>query len=155
MSTEIIRLSRAQAVLDLELLEIDAENVETGELYARLRALKLPREAAIRLEALVEVSRKIGGKIIAIGKIIVLKLLEFIRQHPNMVAGMALGAAVSVLCNAIPFLGTLLAPIALAVGVAVGGIAGHRLDKSVVNPSASPFVIAQDVLKSPRISLPC
>jgi uncharacterized membrane protein len=147
MVTEIIRPTRAQAELELELLEIEAEGVETGELYASLRTLKLPREAAIRLEALTEVSRKIGDKIIAVGRIIVLKLLEFIKKHPHMIAGMALGAAVSVLISSsIPFFGTLLAPLALTLGIIIGGVAGHRLDKGV-RESGGIFNIAQDVLE--------
>jgi hypothetical protein len=142
-----MEISRAQAVLELELLEIDAEGVETGELYASLRDLKLPREVAVRLEALAEISGKISGKAIAVGKIIVLKQLEFIRQHPYMAVGMALGATVSVLSNAIPLLGSLLAPVALVLGVAIGGIAGHWLDEGMRDTSANPIIIAQDVLE--------
>ncbi|MDR2092503.1 MAG: hypothetical protein LBP58_04200 [Azoarcus sp.] len=150
MVTEVVRLSRAQAELELELLEIEAEGIETGELYASLRAIKLPREVAARLEALAEVSRRIGDKVIAVGRIIVMKLLEFIRRNPAMAAGMALGAAVSVLVNAVPMLGNLLAPVALVIGVAIGGIAGHRLDKGVFDTSASIINIAQDALEIAR-----
>ncbi|MDR0578426.1 MAG: hypothetical protein LBI87_13075 [Candidatus Accumulibacter sp.] len=145
--TDDIRPTRAQAELELELLEIEAEDIETGDLYASLRALDLPREAAIRLEALSQISRKIGGKILAVGKIIVLKLLEFIRRNPGMAAGMALGAAISALINAVPVLGTLLAPVALTVGVAIGAVAGHRLDKGRYDMSGSLVNIAQDALE--------
>jgi hypothetical protein len=149
-NVEIIRPSRAQASLELELLGIEAEEVETGALYARLRGLELPREVAIRLESLSEVSRMIGDKILAVGKIIVLKLLEFVEQHPNMAVGMALGAAVSVLVSSIPWVGQLLTPVSLALGVAIGGIAGHRLDKGKDIVNDSVVVIAQDALEIAR-----
>ncbi|MDR3299438.1 MAG: hypothetical protein LBU43_05430 [Candidatus Accumulibacter sp.] len=113
---------------------------------ANSSALKLPREAAIRLEALAEVSRKIGGKVVAIGKIIVLKLLEFVRQNSGLAIGVALGAALSVLIAGIPFLGPLLAPVALAFGVTVGAIAGHRVDKGATGP-VGIIGIAQEIIE--------
>ena len=146
MNMQVVALTRAQAVLKLELLEIEAEEIEDGAFFAKLRALKLPREVAIRLEALAGVTRKVGGKLIAIGKIIILKLIEFVRQHPNMAIGMALGAALSVLITAIPVLGPVLAPVALALGVVVGGISGHGIDKGVTS-TVIEIAIAQGIIE--------
>ncbi|GHU33387.1 hypothetical protein AGMMS50256_25220 [Betaproteobacteria bacterium] len=150
MNTQVVVLTRAQAELELDLLELEAEEVEDGMLFAKLRSLEIPREVAIRLEALAGVTRKVGGKLVAIGKIIILKLIEFVEKHPNMAVGIALGAALSTLITAIPVLGPLLAPVALALGVAVGGIAGHGVDKGVTSP-VEVIAITQDVIEIARV----
>jgi hypothetical protein len=149
MNTQVVVLTRAQAELELDLLGLETEEVEDGTFFAELRSLKLPREVAIRLEALAGVTRKVGGKLIAIGKIIILKLIEFVQQHPNLATGMALGAALSVLITGIPVLGPVLAPVALALGVVVGGIAGHGVDKGMTSP-VEVIAIAQGIIEIAR-----
>ena len=50
-------------------------------------------------------------------------------MHPHLAVGVALGIAVGILVNSIPFFGSFLAPLAMILGVGLGAIAGHRLDK--------------------------
>lgn len=146
-NTEILRpLSRPQAELELDILQIEADDIQPGDLYATLREMGLPPEIAIRLEALIDTTRKIGGRTINIGKIIVLKLIEFVKQHRNLAIGVAIGAAVSTLVGAIPLLGPLLAPVALVLGISVGAIAGHRLDKGIRSDDGI-ISITQDVIE--------
>lgn len=142
-----------KARLELALWQADADMASSSDLYIRLTELGLPSEIAIRLKALMEVVRPIGDKLLSIGKIIVLKLIEFIDRHPNLATGIALGAAVSTLIGAIPFLGPILAPIALPLGVAVGAIAGHRIDKAQggkMDADLGIIDIAQDVIEIAR-----
>lgn len=142
-----------QARLELALWQADAEMSSSSDIYIRLTEMGLPSEVAIRLKALVEIVKPIGDKMINIGKIIALKLIEFVEQHPNMAAGIALGAAVSSLIASIPFLGPILAPIALALGVAAGAIAGHRVDVAHggnVNSNLGLVPLAQDVIEIAR-----
>lgn len=117
-----------QARLELALWQADADMSSSSDLYIRLTEMGLPSEVVIRLKSLLEIVKPIGNKMISIGKIIALKLIEFIEQHPNLATGIALGAAVSSLVASIPFLGLILAPIALPLGITVGAIAGHRVD---------------------------
>lgn len=147
------RMTLPQARLELALWQADADTVSSSDLYIRLTEMGLPPEVAIRLKALLEMVKPIGDKLISIGKIIVLKLMEFIEQHPNLATGIALGAAVSSLIASIPFLGQILAPIALPLGIAAGAIAGHRVDRADgkgINDDLGVMAIAQDVIEIAR-----
>jgi len=142
-----------QARLELALWQAEADMASSSDIYIRLTEKGLPSEVAIRLKELLDWARPIGGKMISIGKIIVIKLIEFIEKHPNLATGIALGAAVSSLIAAIPFLGPILAPIALPLGIAVGAIAGHRVDKAQggkMNGGLGLIDIAQDVIEIAR-----
>jgi hypothetical protein len=74
----------------------------------------------------------VGGEIINIGKIILMKIIEFIKENPNLSVGIALGAIAGVLASVfiswIPFIGHLLQAVAVGAGMFIGAIAGYRLD---------------------------
>jgi hypothetical protein len=143
-----------QAKLELALWQAEADKASSSDLYIHLTEMGLPSEIAIRLKELLEIVKPIGEKMVSIGKIIVLKLIEFIDQHPNLATGIALGAAVSSLISSIPFLGPILAPIAIPLGIAVGAIAGHRVDKAQgvrMNDNLGLIDIAQDVIEIARV----
>lgn len=142
-----------QARLELALWQADAEMASSSDIYIRLTEMGLPSEVAIRLQDLLETVKPIGDKMISIGKIIALKLIEFIEENPNLAVGIALGAAISALLASIPFLGPILAPIALPLGITVGAIAGHRADKArdgKVNEGFGLMEVAQDVIAIAR-----
>ena len=95
-----------------------------------------------------------AGKVIHIGKIILIKLLEFVEEHFFLVAGAGigavLGAALAGLITSIPIVGQLLAPIATALGLtvtALGAIAGNELDKAVPNFGKSLVDTAKEFFK--------
>ncbi|WP_310383961.1 hypothetical protein [Roseateles sp.] len=142
-----------QARLELALWQVEAEIASSSDLYIRLTEMGLPSEVAIRLKELLEFVKTIGEKTFSIGKIVVLKLIEFIEKHPNMATGIALGAAVSSLIASIPVLGYLLAPIVLPLGIAIGAIGGHRMDKAQggkLTGEAGFASITQDVIEIAR-----
>jgi hypothetical protein len=56
--------------------------------------------------------------LIEVGKIIVIKIIEFLKANPKLAASLAIGAAVYLLAHAIPFIGPLLAPL-LAAAAAI------------------------------------
>ena len=98
-------------------------------------------------------TKQVAGKAISLGKVIVMKLIEFVKLHPNMAVGIALGAMLSALITSIPFLGPLLAPVTVPLGIAVGAIVGHRLDLAVggrMNGSIGIVEITQDVIEIAR-----
>jgi hypothetical protein len=147
------KMTLPQARLELALWQADADMSSSSDLYVRLTDMGLPPEVAIRLKALLEIVKPIGDKMFSIGKIIALKLIEFIEQHPNLATGIALGAAVSSLIASIPFVGPILAPIALTLGITVGAIAGHRVDMAQggnMNRDLGLIAIAQDVIEIAR-----
>jgi len=149
----VARLTLPQARLELALWQADADVASSSDIYIRLTEMGLPPEVAIRLKQLLDFVKPIAGKVISIGKIVVLKLIEFIERHPNLATGIALGAALSSLIAAIPFLGPFLAPIALALGISVGAIAGHRVDKArggKIDDDLGVVAIAQDVIEIAR-----
>ncbi|MFN7835661.1 MAG: hypothetical protein ACK5NY_07745 [Burkholderiaceae bacterium] len=146
-------MTQPLARLELALWQAEADMASSSDIYIRLTEMGLPSEVAIRLKELLEWAKPIGDKMISIGKIIVIKLIEFIEKHPNLATGIALGAAVSSLIAAIPFLGPILAPIALPLGITVGAIAGHRVDKAQdgkMNSGLGLIDITQDVIEIAR-----
>ncbi len=129
-------LLMAQALLKLTLLDAEAGSVKNSEVYAQLQELGLPEEVVSRLHELITATKKVGSRVFAIGKIVILKILEFVKAHPLLVVGAGIGAVVGVavtsLITSIPLFGQLLAPVAIALGIAitvVGAVAGYKLDK--------------------------
>ena len=129
-------LLMAQALLKLTLLDAETGSVKNSEVYAQLQELGLPEEVVSRLHELITATKKVGSRVFAVGKIVILKILDFVKAHPLLVVGAGIGAVVGVavtsLITSIPLFGQLLAPVAIALGIAitvVGAVAGHRLDK--------------------------
>lgn len=147
MATNV--LTPAEANLKQTILNAEAESISSSDIYAWLRESGLSSEAAIRLKSLIEVTAKIGDRIISVGKIILIKIIEFVKAHPNLAVGIAIGAAIGALVNMVPFIGAFLAPIATVIGVTIGVLGGHRLDKSAngQDQNTGLIAIAQDVIE--------
>lgn len=144
-------LSQAQADLKLTLMDAEAQSTSSSDLYLWLIESGMSSEVAIRLKELAEVTEKVADRTINIGKIILLKIIEFIKEHPNLAIGIAVGAAIGALVGLIPFVGVYLAPVVAAISATVGAIAGHRLDKieqgKVVNTATGFIAIGQDIIE--------
>jgi len=132
--------SKGRANLQLAIWNKQAEASTSEQLYIRIQKLGLPEEIVARLHDLILKVQQVAGKVIHIGKIILIKLLEFVEEHFFLVAGAGigavLGAALAGLITSIPIVGQLLAPIATALGLtvtALGAIAGNELDKAIPN----------------------
>lgn len=142
-------VSQAQANLKMALWQVDAESISSCDLYVWLNDTGLPYEVTIRLHELATYTRKVSNKVFAIGKILLIKIIEFVKAHPYLATGVAVGAAVGFLVNAILFIGPLLAPLATALGIVIFGMAGHRLDKRSQGKEISSGIlgIAEDVVE--------
>ncbi len=142
-------LTPAQANLELFILSSEAEAMSSSDFYAWLKERGLPDEAAIRLKAVAEITAEVGKRVINVGKLILIKIMEFVKAHPNLAIRIAIGAAIGALVGAIPWIGPFLAPIATLVGVSVGALAGHRLDKADLGTlqNSGIFAIGQDVIE--------
>ena len=88
-------LTPAQANLELALLSSEAETLSSSDFYAWLRDRGLPDEAAIRLKAVAEITAEIGQRIIQVGKMIIIRIMAFVRAHANLSIGIAIGAAIA------------------------------------------------------------
>jgi hypothetical protein len=155
-------LSIAQANLKLALWDAQAKAVGSSDLYIAIQELGLPEEVNSRLHQLLTYSKTVGNKVFSIGKIILLKIIEFVKAHPFLVAGISMGAtvgaAIASLITSIPFLGPLLSPIAALLGITItlfGAVIGYNLDKRFPNVGKDVVEIAQlffslvtDVLRS-------
>lgn len=131
-----IALSPAKANLKLALWQAEADSMSSSDLFVWLTDSGLPQEVILRLHELVTFTKKVGQKVFAIGKIVLMKILEFIKAHPHLVLGAGMGAvlglAVSSLMTSVPLIGQLLAPLAAVLGltsIVFGAVAGHRIDK--------------------------
>lgn len=145
------KLFPAQAELKLALWQADADSVTSGELYAWLVDTGLSSDVAIRLHELIQKTKRVGSKVFEVGKIILIKIIEFVKAHPFLVMGAgigaAVGAAVTSLIVSIPIVGQLLAPIATALGIAItvtGAVIGHNFDKKFKNVGQDIFEIAKN-----------
>jgi len=143
-------LSQAQANLKLAIWNAEADSVTSSELYVQIQELGLPEEVVSRLHELVSFTQRVAGKVFSIGKIVLLKILDFVKAHPFLIAGAGIGAvigaAIAGLITSIPFLGQILAPIAAILGItitAIGAVVGHRLDKQFQGVGEDIVEIAQ------------
>jgi len=121
-------MSPTAATLEVSMLHADANTFNFSEIAVDLATRKLPLEVVTRLQSLWDTTKIIAGEVITTGRIIVLKIWEFIKENTNMAIGVVIGAAIGALVGLIPFIGPLLAPIAMAIGATVGGLTGGRMD---------------------------
>ena len=143
-------LSTAQANLKLAIWNAEAESVKSGDLYIELQTLGLPEEVVSRLHQIFTYTKKVASKVFSVGKIVLVKIIEFVKAHPFLVIGFGIGAvvgsAIASLVISIPFIGQLLTPVAVMLGVSisvVGAVVGHRLDKQFQNVGEDVVEIAQ------------
>ncbi len=88
-----IFLTPAQANLELAILNAESESMSSSDFYAWLKEMGLPDEVAIRLKGVAEITAKVERRVINVGKIVLVKIIEFVKAHPNMAVGIAVGAA--------------------------------------------------------------
>ncbi|MGQ7817269.1 hypothetical protein ACUTAH_16650 [Metapseudomonas furukawaii] len=105
----------------------------------------IPPEIMTRLESVWEMTRTIAGEVVAIGKIVVMKIFEFLKANPNLTIGIALGAAVGALISGIPLLGAMLAPLVTALSVLCGAAVGAAKDEG--GDPSDPYFAAANLAK--------
>lgn len=106
-----------EAKLELAVIECDIVEDSKLELVTRLTNEGFPQEVVTRISQLWDQTKKIGEEIYHVGKIIISKILAFLKANPNLTAGMGVGLAIGIL---IPFVGPILMPLAVAVGAVIG-----------------------------------
>ena len=142
MSEAIVEpLSPEQGLFELTLMNSETSDYSFDTMVVEAIHRGLPPEVITRLKELWEKTKVVAGEVIAVGKIIVQQILEFIKSNPKLSIGMAVGAAVAVLISGIPILGPLLAPIAAVVSMVYFAGVGALIDKGDYSGSLSAAVI--------------
>lgn len=144
-------MTPAMANFKLVSLNAEAESINSSNFYAWLDSSGLPSEISIRLKSLVELTKEVSGRIISIGRIVLMKIIEFVKAHPKFFIGVAVGAAVGALANMIPLIGGLLSSITVPLGAFIGAYQGNRMDRKDQgnqNNSSNLFEsIPQDIIE--------
>jgi hypothetical protein len=133
-------LSPEQGLFELTLLNAERQEYEFEDVVIEGVRKGIPLEVITRLQEIWDVTKDIAGEGIAIGKIIVIAIFDFLKANPTLTAGMAIGAAVSSLIFAVPLIGPLLAPLGVALSTAYGAGVGAAMQEG--DYSASPVTAA-------------
>lgn len=135
-----MKFTPPQALMELTLLNAETSDERFEDFFVDGVGLGLPVEVLTRLKDLWGQTKRIGGEIVAIGKIIVQKIFEFLKANLNLMVGFAMGAAVGALVVGIPFIGPLLAPLSMLLGGLYGAGTCSATEKGIY--AGSPFTAA-------------
>lgn len=109
-------------------MQSQAKSTSVLDIFNDLKREGLSSEAITALKEIsLKTAKDITGKTIEVGKIIILKIIDFVKANPNVAMGMAIGAAFGFLVSFIPFIGPFLAPFATFMGVSAGTYYGNKL----------------------------
>lgn len=133
-------LRSEQALFELTLLNAEASDDEFDEVIIPLLNRGIPPEILTRLLQLWEHTKTVAGEIVAVGKIIVRAIVDFLIANPKLTIGLAIGGALASLIAAIPFLGPVLQPFATWISIAYGGGVGASMENG--DYSGSPITAA-------------
>lgn len=135
-------LSPEEGLFELTLLNAENHGIDFEDVYLEGTRQGIPAEILTRLKDLWETTKEVAGEIIAIGKIIVIAIIDFLKANVKIAVGMALGAAVGSLIIAIPFIGPILAPLSIALSAAYGAGVGAAIESGNKTPSAYDSAMA-------------
>lgn len=128
---------------ELMSLESKAKLRSMDDRYIECKKLGLPSELTTAFtEMSIKTAKTVAGKTIEVGKIVIDKVIDFIKENPNMALGTVIGAAIGAMTHMIPFIGPVIGPLVTFAGAAIGAIAGHRLDKANKGEEVATGIIA-------------
>ncbi len=139
-SSNTMTLRPQQALVELTLLNAEMSDAEFDNVVVAGLKRGLPPELITRLSELWTQTKVVAGEVIAIGKIIVRKIIEFLLANPKLALGIAVGAVLTVLVSGIPFIGHLLAPMAATISMLYGAGIGAAMQAG--DYSMSPYSAA-------------
>ena len=110
-----------KALFDLTMLNANVQDQTFDTESVKLLNLGLPPEVVTRLKEIWEKTKVIGNEVVAVGKIIVKKIVDFMLNNTGLTIGLVIGAALATLVSsAIPFIGPMLAPLVLTLTALYG-----------------------------------
>ena len=126
-SDAIAGFTQEQGMFELSMLNAETSYAEFEEVIIEGIKRGIPTEILTRLKDLWEVSKEVAGEVVAIGKIIVMAIIDFMKANPMITVGLILGAALSTLVLGIPLLGPLLLPLTMGVSALYGAGVGAAM----------------------------
>lgn len=146
MSTnDLAVVNPKQALFELTMQNAEASDWSFDDVVVEGLKHNIPAEIMTRLAELWEKTKVIAGEVVAVGKIIVRKILDFIMANPGLSVGIALGAALTILVAGIPFIGAWLAPMVGAVSMLYGAGAGAAIQNG--EDPLNPLVVARTLAR--------
>ena len=135
--------------MELISMESKIKQKTTLDMFNELTGMGLSQEAVSALkEIATKTANTIGNKVIEIGKIIIMKIIDFIKKNPGFAIGMVIGAAIGALAVFIPFIGTFIAPMSITLGFSIGGAIGSQVDsamKDLIKTAKSFFSLLEEI----------
>lgn len=141
-----MELTIPYAKMELEVLDAQAAKVERIDVVTELTNLGLSQEGVARMEHLWDQKRVIDDQVFNVGRVFVIEILNFVRANPNMAIGVAVGASVGALAKLIPYLESLLAPVAVFFGAAAGTALGSQIDRGR-SSNGIVFVVGEEMIE--------
>ena len=126
-------MNENEAKLKLFIMNSKAQSYDKTDAFVFFTNKGLPFEFSTRLEDLWDTTIEIGKDTINVGKIIIYHIIEFVKKNPNMA------------------IGKLLMPLALTLGIIIGGVTGHKLDRKQANEAEQSF--PADLISAVKIFL--
>lgn len=121
--------SPEHALLELTLVNAETNSTKFDEVATALLNRGVAPEIVTRLAGLWDKTQVVAGEVIAVGRIVLAKVVEFIEANPAIAAGIAVGAAFAAFVAAVPFLGPLIAPFVTPAAIVAGGAVGANLQR--------------------------
>ena len=141
-------LEPKRALFELSILNAECSDREFEDVLLESLKRNIPPEIVTRLKDLWAQTKLIAGEVIAIGKIIVGKIVDFLLSNTHVMIGIALGAVLSSLILSIPILGFLLKPLAGTVSaISTMYWAGVGASMQVGDNSLSPMSATIELAK--------
>ncbi len=110
-------ISLIEARLELALLQAEANVTRSADLYLWMRESGLSPEVSASLYSLAGQNHRLDGRLVTLGKILVLRLSGFAKRHPDLTTADACAAGIDFLITRAPMLAPLLQPLARALEV--------------------------------------
>jgi hypothetical protein len=138
-------LSLAQSKLKLTLWNAEVESFSSHDFYIWLQEMGLPESVVTRLHEFASKTVQMGKKLVSIGKVLLFRIISFVKENPCLVVGAGIGAVIGAaiysFMSSLPWsIGQHLEPIAkiLGLGTASLGVSvGHSLDRELKSLSQS------------------
>ena len=119
-------ITTEEALLDVSMMNAEVADKSFTDVFVELSNKGLPADIITRLEGIWNKTKPIAGEIVQIGKIIVLKILEFIRENSGLAIGLALGAAISAVIGMIPYIGPYIQELTEPLILALSAFSGVK-----------------------------
>ncbi|MEA3522262.1 MAG: hypothetical protein U9R50_04755 [Campylobacterota bacterium] len=112
-------------------MESKAKQKTALDIFNEFTKMGLSQEVVSALKEIsIKTAKDIAGKTIEIGKIIVMKIIDFIKENPGLAIGAAIGGAIGALSFFIPFIGAFVGPIGTYLGAGIGGLIGNKIQNT-------------------------